>query len=541
MIDEREREVSRGPAEYWPILVRRRWTVMSSLFFCWAIAWTCSWFIPKSYRSEALILVEQQKVPEQYVVPNVTVSLQDRLQNMTQQILSRTRLQATIDRFGLYSVKQGLNTVVIPSADAVEQMRKDIKIDVVESAAHPGQLTAFKVDYSAGSAELAQRVNKELTSLFIEENLRSQQELSESTTEFLQSQLAEARKKLEEQEAKVKKFKSEHFGDLPSQSESNVQILSGLENQLQSTQRSLDAAKQQKLYLESLQQQYQSAQANMGATETPSGNTAQGLATELADLRHRLAEARGHLTEEHPDVFALKDRIAKVEKLKNDTDKEKAAVSDASKSGGLIDPSVAAVVQRGSTTPMMQVQSQLKALGLEIENYTQHAKELESQIASYRTRLNLAPQTEQELTDVSRGYEESKANYNSLLQKQNQSQLATNLQERQQGEQFGILDPPSMPTKPSAPNHLLLSLGGIGVGAAIGLGLTALLEITNVVVRQEKDLAEIVPARVLVGIPNLRTPAEERFYGYSRWLEIGAAVAIALMILAGNFYSFYKG
>src|ERR1700759_2914139 len=210
MIDELERGATRGPAEYWAIVVRRRWTILLSLFLCWCVAWSCSWLIPPSYRSEALILVEQQKVPEQYVVPNVTVSLQDRLQNMTQQILSRTRLQATIDRFGLYSAKEGLKTSN-PSADAVEQMRKDIKIDVVESAAHPGQLTAFKVDYSARSAELAQRVNKELTSLFIEENLKSQQELSESTTEFLQSQLAEARKKLEEQEAKVKKFKAEHW------------------------------------------------------------------------------------------------------------------------------------------------------------------------------------------------------------------------------------------------------------------------------------------------------------------------------------------
>jgi polysaccharide biosynthesis transport protein len=411
----------------------------------------------------------------------------------------------------------------------------------VDSAARPGQLTAFKIDYSAGSPELAQRVNAELTSLFIEENLKSQQELSESTNAFLQSQLLEAKRKLEEQEAKVKKFKAEHFGDLPSQAESNVQILSGLQNQLLSTQRSLDSAKQQKLYLESLQQQYQSAQANVGSTETQAGYSAQGLATELAELRRRLAEARAHLTEEHPDVIALRDGIAKVEKLQNDMEKEKASRPDRGKSNGAVDPGVAAQVQRGSTTPMMQVQSQLKAVNLEIQNYSQHAKELESQIALYRGRLNLAPQTEQELADVSRGYDESKANYNSLLQKQNQSQLATNLQERQQGEQFRILDPPNLPIKPAAPNHLLLSLGGIAVGAAIGLGLTALLEVTNVLVRQERDLEGIIPARILVGIPHLVVPGENRFHGYSRWLEIGAIAAMMLLILAGNLFAFYKG
>src|SRR5215475_5790637 len=404
MIDELESGTTRGPAEYWAMAVRRRWTIMCSLFLCWAVAWSGSWLIPRTYKSEALILVEQQKVPEQFVVPNVTVSLQDRLQSMTQQILSRTRLQATINRFALYSVKQGLGSVV-PSGDAVEQMRKDIKIELVDSAARPGQLTAFKIDYSAKSPELAQRVNTELTSLFIEENLKSQQELSESTTAFLQSQLVEARKKLEEQEAKVKKFKAVHFGDLPSQAETNVQILAGFQNQLLSTQRSLDAAKQQKLYLESLQQQYQSAQANMGVTDTKSGNSAQGVVTELADLRRRLAEARTHLTEEHPDVISLKDRIAKVEKLQSDLEKEKASNSAGGTSNSQIDPSVAAEVQRGSTTPMMQVQSQLKSVGLEIENYSQHARELESQISSYRSRLNLTPETEKELADVSRGYE----------------------------------------------------------------------------------------------------------------------------------------
>ena len=197
----------------------------------------------------------------------------------------------------------------------MEQMRKDIKIELVDSAARPGQLTAFKIDYSAGSPQLAQQINSELTSLFIDENLKLQQQLSESTTAFLQSQLTKARAKLEEQEAKVRAFKATHFGDLPSQAETNVQILSGLQNQLQSAQRGLDGAKQQKLYLESLQQQYQTAQANVDDSRTPSP---EAFTKELVDLRRQLADARARLTEEHPDVIALKDKIAKIEKPKAD-------------------------------------------------------------------------------------------------------------------------------------------------------------------------------------------------------------------------------
>ena len=538
MIDELEldNQVSRGLADYWAIVVRRRWAILLPLFLCWAIAWGGSWLIPPTYKSEALILVEQQKVPEQYVVPNVTVSLQDRLQSMTQQILSRTRLQATIDRFHLYQSQRGL----LRAGDAVEQMRKDIKIELVDSAARPGQLTAFKIDYSAGSPQLAQQVNSELTSLFIEENLKLQQQLSESTTAFLQNQLAEARTKLEEQEAKVRAFKAAHFGDLPSQAETNVQILSGLQSQLLSAQRDLDAAKQQKLYLESLQQQYQTAQASMGS-ENSVASSPQALQKQLMDLRLQLEDARSRLTDNHPDVIALKNKIAETERLEKNMEADIASHPKADQGTNTVDPSVAAEVQRGSTTPMMQVQSQLKAIKLEIENYAKHANDLEAQISSYRTRLNLTPQTEQELADVSRGYEESKANYNSLLQKQNQSQLATSLEQRQQGEQFRILDPPSLPDRPSAPNRLIISLGGLLAGIALGLGVAALLEMTNALVRQEKDLEGLLPTRVLVGIPHLNAPGEDRFNIVFRRLEIGTVAVMALLILAGSLYTLYKG
>ncbi len=539
-MDEFEDPIStRSLADYWEIALRRRWTILLPFFLCWLAAWSVSWLIPSVYKSEAVILVEQQKVPEQYVVPNVTASLQDSLQSMTEQILSRTRLQSTISRFHLYQARQGLNKLM-PSGDPVDQMRKDIKIELVNAAERPGQLTGFKIAYSANSPQLAQQINSELTSLFIEENLKTQQQLSEGTTAFLQSQLEEARKELETQEAKVRAYKAEHFGDLPSQAEANVQILSGLQTQLQNTQHALDGANQQKLYLESLQQQYQTAQAAQDGIDTtdPSETPIKALAKELVKLRHQLEDARSKLTDEHPDVIALKDKIAKTEKLKKDMEAETASHPETPKT---VDPSAAAEVQHGSPTPMMmQTQSQLKAIKLEIENDQQHVRELESQISSYRTRLNMTPQTEQQLADVSRGYEESKTNYNSLLQKQNQSELATSLQQRQQGQQFRIIDPPSLPSRPAAPNHLMVSLGGLAAGALLGLGLAAFLEMSNVLVRREEDLEGIVPTRVLVGIPHLSVPGEDRFDTVFHWLEIAAVAAIALSILAGNLFALLK-
>jgi polysaccharide biosynthesis transport protein len=412
------------------------------------------------------------------------------------------------------------------SGDRVEQLRKDIKIELVESdnksGIHRGELTAFKIHYSAPTPELAQQVNSELASLFIDESFKAQQRLSESTTAFLDSQLADARTKLEEQEATVRAFKAKHMGDLPSQLESNVKILSGLQSQLETTERSLDAARQQKLYLESLQQQYQSVQGT--------------------DLRLELADLRAKYTDDYPDIIALRDKIAKSDQLKKQIETEIAAKTkqpESSTSGAVPAPSEPG--QRDSATPMMQIQSQLTANRLEIQDYEKRQKGLEGQIAAYQARLNLTPETEQQLADISRGYDESKTNYNSLLQKQNQSQLATSLEQRQQGEQLSIIDPPTLADKPSAPNHLLVSLAGLALGIVVGLCLCAFIELTDVRVRQEEDLEGLVPARVLVGIPHLGVPGEDRLAVQGRRIEISLAIAMCILIVAGNLYALYKG
>lgn len=535
MAEELDEPVFLSWEEYWAIAVRRRWWILLPTFLIWAAVWGTSWFLPATYQSESVILVEQQKVPDQYVVPNVTSNLQERLQNLTEQILSRTRLQATIDRLHLYP-----RSTSLASSDPVDQMRNDIKIDLVSAPDRPGDYTAFKLRYSAGSAELAQRVNAELTSLFIAENDTTQRQLSENTTDFLASQLTEARANMAEQEAKVAAFKEKHLGELPSQLESNMQILGGLQSQLQSAQQNMDAARQQKLYLESLVQQYQAAQASFkGADGTDA--SPQTLESQLLQMHLKLQDMESRYTEDHPDVVALKQQIVQAERLKKQSDAELAAKLNDPKAPNAVDSAVLSGAEHGSPTAIMQVQSQLKANQLEIANIQQHERDLESQITAYQARLNLTPETEQELTAVSRGYEESKTNYNSLLQKQMQSQLATSLEKRQQGEQFRVIDPPSLPKKPSAPNHLWFSVGGLLMGLGVGLALTILLEMTNVRVRQEKDILGIVPVGILVGIPLLSTPGQARSRMLRWWTELGAATGMLVLIVLGNLYSFLKG
>ena len=538
MSNREEGGVQRGWEEYLAIIVRRRWWILLPLFLCWLGVWGVSWTLPTTYTSDALISAEQQKVSDLYVMENVNVNLQNRLQSTTQKVLSYASLQGIIDRFKLYATTPRMSGFFKPK-DPVDQMRSDIKIELVGAPGYRGEFFSFKIHYSADTPQLAQQVNTELTSLFINENVRAQRQLSENTTAFLDSELADARTKMEEQEAQVSAFKAKHVGNLPGQLQSNVQILAGLQAALASTQHALDSSKQQKIYLESLLQQYQSAQASMGGDSN--AISTQALDKELQDLRLRLQNLRTRYHDGHPDIVALEDEIARTEALRKQNEAEIASNQQASKSVNAIDFSAAEGVQRGAPTAVMQLQSQLKANQLEIQNEQQHARELETQTTVYQGRLNLTPETEQELTVVSRGYDEAKFNYNSLLQKQTQSQLATSLGQQQQGQQFHIIDPPKLPDKPSAPNRFLISLFGLGVGTLVGLGLATFLELTDVRFRQEKDLEGILPARMLVGIPRLSTPQEDRSRANARYLEYGIVSVMALLIFTGNLYTYYNG
>jgi succinoglycan biosynthesis transport protein ExoP len=539
MTEKLDERVPRGWEEYLDIVVRRRWWILIPLLLTWLVVWGGSWTLPTTYQSEALISAEQQKVSDQYVMENVNVNLQNRLQSTTQQVLSHASLQTIIDRFKLYTTPPRIIKGLFKPKDPIDQMRGDIKIELVGAPGYRGEFFTFKIHYTADTPELAQQVNSELTSLFINENVRAQRQLSENTTAFLDSELAAARAKMEEQEAEVSTFKAKHAGNLPGQLQSNVQILAGLQAQLASTQHALDTSKQQKIYLESLLQQYQSAQASLGGDSTVIST--QALDKVLQDLRLQIQNLRTRYTDDHPNVVALNDEIAKTEALRKQNEAEIASNQQAGKSTDPIDFSAAEGVQRGSPTAIMQLQSQLKANQMEIQNEQQHAKDLESQTMVYQGRLNLTPETEQELTVVSRGYDEAKFNYNSLLQKQTQSQLATSLGQQQQGQQFHIIDPPKLPDKPSAPNRFLISLVGLALGAALGLGIAAFLELTDVRFWQEKDLEGILPARMLVGIPRLTTPQEDHSRLVARYMECGAVALVALLIFTGNLFTYYNG
>jgi succinoglycan biosynthesis transport protein ExoP len=506
----------------WRMLCRRRWWLTLPAFFIWVAVWAFAWFLPPLYRSETVILVEQQKVPEQYVVPNVSADLQDRLQNMTQQILSRTRLLKIMEDFNLYpTLRAGVS-----GDELVEHMRKDIQVELVQATNRSGNLTAFKVAYMSNDPAIAQKVTSQLTSLFIDENLKARQEQSTQTTEFLSTQLADAGRGLAEQEAKVKEFKSQYLGQLPEQVQSNVQILAGLQAQLQQETDLLGKAKQQSVYLEALKTQWRSLETSMG--NGSGAVTPLALDQELERLRRQLDDLSSHYTDRHPDIRKLKDQIAKTEKMKQQMEAQLAAAPPTSAVGHATNPA-----DMQALSLRMEVESQIKANKVEIENRQRAIQELLKRIGDYQARLNMTPVREQQLAGLTRDYEQSRKNYEQLLAKRDQSEMATDLEKKQEGEQFQVLDPPNLPQKPYSPNRLKLDLIGLVAGLIVGVVSLAGAEMVDDRIYSKDELSAIVSAPVLAEIPPLPTAAESSKQKWAEWVQRGALGLMAVVVAAG--------
>ena len=539
MFDEFEEKSSnqKNWDQYWATLRRRRWWLILPIFLGWAAVWAVSWFLPVSYKSETLILVEQQQVPEQYVVPNLTNNIQERLQSMTQQILSRTRLLRIIDQYHLYADQKSR----LSPDEIVDNMRADVQIDLVQAPGRREDLTAFKISYSTKNPQLAQQVTNQLTSLFIDENIHARQQQSESTTSFLDSQMEDARKALSGQEQRVREFKSQHLGQLPTQLQSNVQILSGLQARLQGELEALNQSKQQNLYLESLLTQYRSIRESLHKGSDANRELPPALDQELARLKTQLADVQAHYTERSPDYRKLKDQIGRVEKMKQQMGTQQDSGSSPSRKDINDSDSATDYKDLKDMTPMLELQSQLMANKLDIDNRHKLITRLETQIQDYQALINQMPVREQQLADLTRDYDQSRANYESLLAKRNQSELATNLEKRQQGEQFRIIDPPSFPEKPYKPDRMLLSLAGLFAGTLLGIGATAAAELFDDRIRGEQNLSELVTARVLTEIPPLPTALEKLHLKRRMIFEWLGASGMLLVTVAGFLVTYYHG
>ena len=517
------------PERYVDLIRRRQVPFILALLLGWLVVWSASWILPPRYKSTTLILVQQPSMPKDYVTPNVNDNLQDRLASITQQILSRTRLLTIIGKLNLY---QDGRAHLTPD-DRVAKIQKDIDIELVRDAGD--RITAFRVNFSAGDPHTAQAVTSQLTELFINENLRTRQQESEDTTNFIKDQLDSARSNLAAQEAKVREFESQHEGELPSQQASNLTILGGLQSQLQNEQDALNGARQQRAYFDALLGQYasQTGTTHAATDSLQIVSPTAAIDQQLDTLQGKLANLRSRYTEQYPDVVATKEEIAKMEAMRQEvlsSSKNRAGGKSASNSG--------AAAASNVLSPVAQVRGQLEANQLEIANREQTIAGLKSRVNDYQTRLNAVPAVQQQLADLTRGYDQSKQNYDDLLKKESDSEMATSMEQMQQGERFTMLDPPSLPMKPDFPNRLKFC--GIGLGAGLGLGVLVVLalEFFDNRIYSEKEIRALLPVPVLAAIPEIQSAEDIKRERGKMILGWAITAVVLVVIAAGSAYSY---
>jgi polysaccharide chain length determinant protein (PEP-CTERM system associated) len=503
---------------------RRKWLIILPTLLVGAIGVAIIMALPNLYRSVTLILVVPQRVPESYVRSTVTARIEDRLQAISQQIMSRTRLEQIVQDFNLYQKERADKELM---EDIVEKMRtRDIGIDIIKG-------DAFRVSYQASDPLTAMRVTERLASLFIDESLRDREVLADGTNQFLTTQLDEARRQLELNEAKLKEFQAQHNGELPSQMDANLQGMHNAEMALQTLSEGLNRDREKRLLLErqvaDIMEEPEAVPAGGDAT-TRSEERAKTLADELKIAQQALLAVELKLKPEHPDVKKQRRAVAELE----------ARVAAQQLDGTLAaKPSAAVVdVSPAKRRRLTDARAEIENLDRQIQAKASEAGRLSGLVSMYQARIEATPAREAELSALMRDYETLNQSYRGLLQKKEESQISANLEKRQIGEQFKIIDPARMPEKPASPDRPRLYIIALLAALAAGLGAAAAAEYFDRTLRTEADVRAALNLMVLATVPMMRDSARASIWrrraavvgaGAVTVLAVGATVAWRLL------------
>jgi len=470
------------PRELYRIAWRRRYTILVPAI---AVTAACAMWVqslPARYRSDALILVVPQRVPESYVRSTVIGRLDNRLYALALATVSRTRLEPIIQEFALYGDRRRSDTM----QDLVERMRNDIDIDMVKA-------DALRVSYVAPDGRTAMRVVERLVSQLIDESRRSRETLAEETNRFLETQLADARLRLVETEQRIETYRRRHADEMPAQLSGILQAQHNGEMRLQALLDSIHQDRDRRIVLERMLADTSTPAAVPGPAG-PSATAVEGAPIGLPaaeELRHAealLAELRARLTPRHPDVVRLARLTATLRQ-------NAAGEPDVA----LPTPPLPDAIDRQDRH--RDIRAELGSLDERITAQLDEEKRVREAVTDDTKRIDAMPARESELTELMRDYQTLQENYRGLLTKKEESRVAADLEHRQGGEQFKILDAPRVPAQPSSPNRARIDLIGVMAGLALGLCLAAALEWFDLTLRSESDVQIALDVPVVALIP----------------------------------------
>jgi polysaccharide chain length determinant protein (PEP-CTERM system associated) len=467
------------------------WVTIPFLFFTFLGLWLYL-VLPKEYESSTLIFIEPQEIPSNYVVATVTSAVEERVKTLSLEVVSRSNLEQIINEMKLYPKERARG---VPMEILVNALRKKINVNVASSEG--ARVSSFIITFSWFDPETAADVTNRLASLIIDSNTKIRASKASETTVFLEKQLEELKVSLEDYEKQLQAFKSTHMGQLPEQVQTNTATLLNLQSNLDTIQRSLTDARNRKINLE--------GQLSLLETSKP-GSTSSQRDQKIAELKEKLEDLKSNYTAEHPEIIKLTDQIRELESKKEGSSSE------------------------FSNPRATELRIQLRATNNEIAGLERDAGRVNAKINQYQGRLENAPKMEQELSILMRDYQITKDNYQKQLDRLLEAKRAENMEKRQQGEQFRILDfakPSQSPTKPDLIKIMLICIA-IGLGA--GAGVILLIEMQDSSIKSISQLESLENGITCISaIPLSLTGEDKKMQKRKTFVFIGINIALVIL------------
>jgi len=525
--------------DYVDILRRHKTWMAGPAFAALVLSVVVAFMWPDTYLSEATVQVIAPQVPERYVPSNVNSEMSQRINQMAQTVQSRANLINIIQTNGLYKTQLQHK----PLEDVIEEMRSDIRISQVENLqlSNKAQYSAFRISFQYSNRNLAQKVTQELVRGFIDENLRTLSGQSTATTEFLKDEWESAKKRLDDLENRLTQFRLQNAGRLPEQLQSNLTTLRTLEQQLSGINEAISHIGQEKLLLESQIRVYKDQLQSLTQGDQPLSVAAKN--QRLVELEHEIvtqetsvSSLKERYKETHPDVKAAEAQLAMLRGrrdafLKEEEDKK-------------ADPAPKKNSARIQGAPQLEaqisgLQSQIQARNLELDERNKAQKQLVTMITQYNERIQASPIMERTYDELTRDYALAKTRYDELNDKKSQSEIATSLENRGQGERLQLLDPASLPETPIQPKRLAIIGSGAAIGLLIGVFIGAAREMKDTSIKNLKDARAYTNLSVLGTVPLLENDLVVRRKRRLVWAAWVAACMGGMALMAGSMYYYY--
>lgn len=476
------------------VLIRGRWFLIVPLCISLTLGLGMTLTANKTYEAATMILVQPQRVPINYIKSVVSSSIGERISTISQQVLSRSNLEQIIEQFGLYENSSG-----IYQEEKIEALRKQIKVKIEHSR---GGSEAFSISFTGSEPERVMRIANTLASYFMDENLKVREAQAIGTSEFLDSELEKTKKRLEEKEQKVAAFRAKYLGGLPDELESNLRTLDRMQKQVTDKAMLLREVNNS---ISQLDSQISSMAATGGSgsggddflsfdlEESQEGDDS---AVQAAQEKYDALLLR--YTEKHPDVKKLKSIIEKLKQKLEAAKEEEELPSAESKEDILPDMGM---------DPLAPLKAQRAQLVAEANNIQAEVSAIQEKMKNYAQRVEDTPKRELELQSLTRDYGNIQDVYNSILDRKLEAELSVNMEKKQKGEQFRILDHARLPEKPISPNVKMMFLLSIAGGLGLGGGVLFLKELlTFSVIRRDDQIDTLIGLPILASIPPLEKP-----------------------------------